>query len=72
MSFVHRSRGFGQLVRAQNIKTVGDLSALTPAELKVLPIRSPKAASVKKALKAYKQQVCKKKKITAVFMMAKM
>lgn len=50
------SRGFGQLVRAQNIKTVGDLSALTPAELKVLPIRSPKAASVKKALKAYKQQ----------------
>ncbi|XP_010779538.1 telomere-associated protein RIF1 [Notothenia coriiceps] len=50
------SRGFGQLVRARNIKTVGDLSALTPAEIKTLPIRSPKISNVKKALKNYEQQ----------------
>lgn len=54
----HRSRGFGQLVRARNIKTVGDLSALTPSEIKALPIRSPKISNVKKALKIYEQQVC--------------
>ncbi|XP_028446635.1 telomere-associated protein RIF1 isoform X2 [Perca flavescens] len=50
------SRGFGQLVRARNIKTVGDLSALTPSEIKTLPIRSPKISNVKKALKNYEQQ----------------
>ncbi|XP_074550421.1 telomere-associated protein RIF1 isoform X2 [Halichoeres trimaculatus] len=50
------SRGFGQLVRARNIKTVGDLSALTPNEIKTLPIRSPKISNVKKALKIYEQQ----------------
>ncbi|XP_041940581.1 telomere-associated protein RIF1 isoform X1 [Alosa sapidissima] len=49
-------RGFGQLVRARNIKTVGDLSALTPAEIKALPIRSPKLSNVKKALKSYHEQ----------------
>uniref|UniRef100_A0A665WXC8 Replication timing regulatory factor 1 n=1 Tax=Echeneis naucrates TaxID=173247 RepID=A0A665WXC8_ECHNA len=51
------SRGFGQLVRARNIKTVGDLSALTPTEIKTLPIRSPKVSNVKKALKIYEQQL---------------
>ncbi|XP_061580096.1 telomere-associated protein RIF1 [Cololabis saira] len=50
------SRGFGKLVRARNIKTVGDLSALTPSEIKTLPIRSPKVPNVRKALKAYEQQ----------------
>ncbi|XP_054643055.1 telomere-associated protein RIF1 isoform X2 [Dunckerocampus dactyliophorus] len=50
------SRGFGQLVRARNIKTVGDLSALTPSEIKTLPIRSPKVSNVKKALKTYEEQ----------------
>ncbi|XP_077473683.1 telomere-associated protein RIF1 [Stigmatopora argus] len=50
------SRGFGQLVRARNIKTVGDLSALTPKEVKTLPIHSPKISNVKKALKTYEQQ----------------
>ncbi|XP_061547412.1 telomere-associated protein RIF1 isoform X2 [Phycodurus eques] len=50
------SRGFGQLVRARNIKTVGDLSALTPKEIKTLPIHLPKIANVKKALKTFEQQ----------------
>ncbi|XP_028992659.1 telomere-associated protein RIF1 isoform X2 [Betta splendens] len=50
------SRGFGHLVRARNIKTIGDLSALTPSEVKTLPIRSPKLSNVKKALKSYEQQ----------------
>ncbi|KAA0715825.1 Telomere-associated protein RIF1 [Triplophysa tibetana] len=49
-------RGFGQLVRARNIKTVGDLSALTPTEIKSLPIRSPKLSNVRKALKTYYEQ----------------
>jgi len=53
----HRCRGFGQLVRARNIKTVGDLSALTPSEIKTLPIRSPKISNVKRALKSYELQV---------------
>lgn len=57
----HRSRGFGQLVRARNIKTVGDLSALTPSEIKTLPIRLPKISNVKKALNIYEQQVCQGK-----------
>ncbi|XP_026127453.1 telomere-associated protein RIF1-like isoform X2 [Carassius auratus] len=50
------SRGFGQLVRARNIKTVGDLSALTPSEIKSLPVRSPKLSNVRKALKTYHEQ----------------
>lgn len=54
--YILRPRGFGQLVRARNIKTVGDLSALTPAEIKALPIRSPKLSNVKKALKSYHEQ----------------
>ncbi|NXF45420.1 RIF1 protein, partial [Oceanites oceanicus] len=45
------ARGLGQLIRAKNIKTVGDLSTLTASEIKSLPIRSPKVSSVKKALK---------------------
>ncbi|KAK1788838.1 hypothetical protein P4O66_014834 [Electrophorus voltai] len=49
-------RGFGQLVRARNIKTVGDLSALTADEIKMLPIRSPKLSNVRKALKTYHEQ----------------
>ncbi|CDQ94213.1 unnamed protein product, partial [Oncorhynchus mykiss] len=49
-------RGFGHLVRARNIKTVGDLSALTPSEIKNLPIRSPKISNVKTALKTYHEQ----------------
>uniref|UniRef100_A0A3B3UHK0 Replication timing regulatory factor 1 n=1 Tax=Poecilia latipinna TaxID=48699 RepID=A0A3B3UHK0_9TELE len=51
------SRGFGQLIRARNVKSVGDLCALTPSEIKTLPIRSPKISNVKKALKIYEQQV---------------
>lgn len=54
--FVPRPRGFGQLVRARNIKTVGDLSALSPGEIKLLPIRSPKVSNLKKALKIYHEQ----------------
>uniref|UniRef100_UPI00398F8DEE telomere-associated protein RIF1 n=1 Tax=Pristiophorus japonicus TaxID=55135 RepID=UPI00398F8DEE len=50
------ARGLGQLVRAKNIKTIGDLSSLTAAEIKLLPIRSPKVFVVKKALKAFYEQ----------------
>ncbi|XP_062434616.1 telomere-associated protein RIF1 [Rhea pennata] len=50
------ARGLGQLIRAKNIKTVGDLSTLTASEIKTLPIRSPKVSNVKKALKGYHEQ----------------
>ncbi|CAL8370380.1 unnamed protein product [Arctogadus glacialis] len=49
-------RGFGQLVRAKNIRTVGDLSSLKPLDIKTLPIRSPKITNVKKALQLYEAQ----------------
>ncbi|NXE11240.1 RIF1 protein, partial [Lophotis ruficrista] len=53
------ARGLGQLIRAKNIKTVGDLSSLTASEIKTLPIRSPKVSNVKKALKGYHEQQVK-------------
>uniref|UniRef100_A0A8C4J353 Replication timing regulatory factor 1 n=1 Tax=Dromaius novaehollandiae TaxID=8790 RepID=A0A8C4J353_DRONO len=53
------ARGLGQLIRAKNIKTVGDLSNLTASEIKTLPIRSPKVSNVKKALKGYHEQQVK-------------
>uniref|UniRef100_A0A8C8R9B7 Replication timing regulatory factor 1 n=1 Tax=Pelusios castaneus TaxID=367368 RepID=A0A8C8R9B7_9SAUR len=53
------ARGLEQLIRAKNIKTVGDLSTLTAAEIKTLPIRSPKVFNVKKALRGYHQQQMK-------------
>ncbi|KAG7276419.1 hypothetical protein CRUP_007479 [Coryphaenoides rupestris] len=48
-------RGFCQLMRAKNIKTVGDLCSLTPSDINALPIRKPKIANVKKALELYEQ-----------------
>ncbi|NWV29712.1 RIF1 protein, partial [Origma solitaria] len=53
------ARGLGQLIRAKNIKTVGDLSTLTASEIKTLPIRSPKVSNVKRALKGYHEQQVK-------------
>ncbi|KAM9284444.1 telomere-associated protein RIF1 isoform 1-T1 [Cariama cristata] len=53
------ARGLGQLIRAKNIKTVGDLSTLTASEIKTLPIRSPKVSNVKKALKGYHEHQAK-------------
>uniref|UniRef100_A0A8C9FNN3 Replication timing regulatory factor 1 n=1 Tax=Pavo cristatus TaxID=9049 RepID=A0A8C9FNN3_PAVCR len=53
------ARGLGQLIRAKNIKTVGDLSTLTASEIKTLPIRSPKVSNVKKALRGYHEQQVK-------------
>ncbi|XP_048340327.1 telomere-associated protein RIF1 isoform X2 [Sphaerodactylus townsendi] len=50
------ARGLGQLIRAKNIRTVGDLSSLTAAEIKTLPIRSPKVFNVRRALKVYHEQ----------------
>ncbi|XP_066088976.1 telomere-associated protein RIF1 isoform X1 [Saccopteryx bilineata] len=50
------ARGLGQLIRAKNIRTIGDLSALTASEIKTLPIRSPKVSNVKKALRVYHEQ----------------
>ncbi|NWU98484.1 RIF1 protein, partial [Upupa epops] len=53
------ARGLGQLIRAKNIKTVGDLSALTVSEIRTLPIRSPKVSNVRRALKGYYEQQVK-------------
>ncbi|XP_058404937.1 telomere-associated protein RIF1 isoform X2 [Diceros bicornis minor] len=53
------ARGLGQLIRAKNIKTIGDLSTLTASEIKTLPIRSPKVSNVRKALRVYHEQQMK-------------
>ncbi|XP_055254663.1 telomere-associated protein RIF1 isoform X1 [Moschus berezovskii] len=53
------ARGLGQLIRAKNIKTIGDLSTLTASEIKTLPIRSPKVSNVRKALRIYHEQQVK-------------
>ncbi|XP_044294211.1 telomere-associated protein RIF1 isoform X3 [Varanus komodoensis] len=53
------ARGLGQLIRAKNIRTVGDLSSLSATEIKTLPIRSPKVSNVRKALKGYHEQQIK-------------
>ncbi|XP_016061212.1 PREDICTED: telomere-associated protein RIF1 isoform X2 [Miniopterus natalensis] len=53
------ARGLGQLIRAKNIRTIGDLSTLTASEIKTLPIRSPKVSNVKKALRVYHEQQAK-------------
>ncbi|XP_058049038.1 telomere-associated protein RIF1 isoform X2 [Ahaetulla prasina] len=52
-------RGLGHLIRAKNIRTVGDLSSLTAAEIKTLPIRSPRVLNVRKVLKGYHEQQVK-------------
>ncbi|XP_060632922.2 telomere-associated protein RIF1 isoform X2 [Anolis sagrei] len=53
------ARGLGQLIRAKNIRTVGDLSSLSAAEIKTLPIRTPKVSNVRRALKGYHEQQIK-------------
>ncbi|XP_043848504.1 telomere-associated protein RIF1 [Dromiciops gliroides] len=53
------ARGLGQLIRAKNIKTIGDLCTLTAAEIKTLPVRSPKVSNVKKVLRIYHEQQMK-------------
>ncbi|XP_010135024.1 PREDICTED: telomere-associated protein RIF1, partial [Buceros rhinoceros silvestris] len=53
------ARGLWQLIRAKNIRTVGDLSILTASEIKTLPIRSPKFFNLRKALKGYHEQQVK-------------
>ncbi|XP_039183767.1 telomere-associated protein RIF1-like [Crotalus tigris] len=53
------TRGLGHLIRAKNIRTVGDLSSLTRAQIKTLPIRSPRVLNVRKVLKGYHDQQVK-------------
>jgi len=55
------SRGVGHLVRAQNIKTVGDLSSLSENQIEALPIRSPKCATVRSALRTFTSQLSREK-----------
>ncbi|XP_022791524.1 telomere-associated protein RIF1-like isoform X3 [Stylophora pistillata] len=49
------SRGMGHLVRAQNIHTIGNLSALKEEQVRNLPIKSPKVPTLKKALRRFHQ-----------------
>uniref|UniRef100_A0A7M5VBR8 Telomere-associated protein Rif1 N-terminal domain-containing protein n=1 Tax=Clytia hemisphaerica TaxID=252671 RepID=A0A7M5VBR8_9CNID len=55
------SRGFGHLVRAQNINTVGDLSSLSENQIEALPIRSPKVKTVRSALRNFTTQMSRDK-----------
>lgn len=55
------SRGLVHLVRAQNILTVGDLSALSEHQIEALPIHSPKVSTVRQALKSFSSQMTREK-----------
>ncbi|XP_061193994.1 telomere-associated protein RIF1-like [Saccostrea echinata] len=55
------SRGLGQLVKARNIHTIGDLSRLSEKEIDNLPIRSPKVSTVRKVLSVFESQNSNKK-----------
>ena len=55
-----RMRGLGQLVRAKNIHTIGQLSSMSESDINGLPIRSPKIATTRSALSAYAEQWKKK------------
>ena len=47
------SRGLGHLVHAQNIRTIGNLSALTEDQVNKLPIRSPKVSTLRRVLRNF-------------------
>ncbi|XP_048577728.1 telomere-associated protein RIF1-like isoform X2 [Nematostella vectensis] len=47
------SRGLGHVVHAQNIRTIGNLSALKEHQIKNLPIRSPKVETLRSALSTF-------------------
>lgn len=55
------SRGIGNLVRAQNILTVGDLSSLSESQIENLPFRSPKVKTVRNALRNFSSQTSREK-----------
>ena len=55
--YFFRSRGLGQLVRARNIHTIGDLSSLSENDIHSLPIRSPKVDTVRKVLNKFGQNL---------------
>ncbi|XP_065180707.1 telomere-associated protein RIF1-like [Sycon ciliatum] len=48
-----RSRGLLQLMKSRNIRTVGDLSCLTPEGIASLPIRAPKVKVLIQALELF-------------------
>ncbi|KAM3829306.1 LOW QUALITY PROTEIN: telomere-associated protein RIF1-like [Vipera latastei] len=52
-------KGLWHLIQAKNIRTVGDLSSLTRAQIKTLLIRSPRVLNVRKVLKGYHEQQVK-------------
>ncbi|XP_077978726.1 uncharacterized protein LOC144434145 [Glandiceps talaboti] len=58
------SRGLGQLVRARNIHTVGNLCSLTCGEVQNLPIRSPKVQTIRKAMSKFQMQLKRSGKTT--------
>ena len=49
------SRGLGHVVHAQNIRTVGNLSALKDHQVRNLPIKSPKVETLKRVLRNFHQ-----------------
>ncbi|XP_065053383.1 telomere-associated protein RIF1-like isoform X2 [Rhopilema esculentum] len=50
------SRGAGNFFRSQNIRTIGDLCALSESQIESLPIRSPKVCVCKTALSRFLKQ----------------
>ncbi|XP_063964889.1 telomere-associated protein RIF1-like isoform X1 [Lytechinus pictus] len=65
------SRGLGQLVRARNIRTIGDLSSLSPMQVQSLPIKSPKVSHLKHILGKFQTEKFPESKGTDIDLLTK-
>eukprot|EP00057_Strongylocentrotus_purpuratus_P028526 XP_011683000.1 PREDICTED: telomere-associated protein RIF1 [Strongylocentrotus purpuratus] len=59
------------LVRARNIRTIGDLSSLSPMQVQSLPIKSPKVGHLKNVLSAFQTEKFPESKGTEVDSLSK-
>ncbi|XP_065896481.1 serine-rich adhesin for platelets-like isoform X2 [Dysidea avara] len=51
------ARGLGQLLHARNIRTVGNLAALTETQIKSLPIKQPKLRTLHNTMELFDKQI---------------
>jgi hypothetical protein len=56
------THGLVHLVRARNIRTVGNISSLSKQEVQTLPIKSPKVENLKQALRNFQQHLGNKRR----------
>ena len=64
MICIKRVRGLKNLLSAKNIKTVGDLAAMSEPELETLPVPQPKSSRIRDALQYWMDHTNNKNKKT--------